>query len=344
MERDPRLRVDGQGRIVVDDMMLVPAGQSRSRTDLLPARTEDASHVLGKLDIPPAPPPMEARDYLPETDVEWVIDVQFEGKPRLIPQLVSNVIDQARSETLGRCTIYGRDTETGLWTFLISAGGPQAVNQLKFAFKYLDPVDETAAPVQEGVFADRLLQLKERMRRFGDPLVSASLPPTDAVQRAQRLFKLRRDLDMSAVLRLRAPAGKRFDGKQVWDTMLCLGLRWGDMDCFHWDNPSGMGDDSLFSVETTTPPGYFLPEEVAAGRVNVEDLVFVFSVPRSVKPVAVFDSMARAVNYCQTRLGGAVEAEVEGGAPGLRQMIVDVERQLREAGFEPGANATLRLF
>ncbi len=38
------------------------------------------------------------------------------------------------------------------------------------------------------------------------------------------------------------------------DVMLCLGLTWGDMDCFHWDNVSGTGDDYHFSVETSTPP------------------------------------------------------------------------------------------
>jgi cell division protein ZipA len=128
--------------------------------------------------------------------------------------------------------------------------------------------------------------------------------------------------------------------------MLCLGLEWGDMDCFHWPNDSQNGDSYFFSVETSTAPGYFLPEEVAAGRVHVDDLIFVFSVPRCAKPVEVFDGMNRAVAYCKSRLGGSI-VDFDGTSANVsaqRTRIIEVTKKLRSAGFEPGANATLQLF
>lgn len=232
-----------------------------------------------------------------------------------------------------------------MWSFLIAADGPQAVDQLKLAFDYvpLNPDDPLAA---EEVYAQRLAQVRQQLQRFGEPAVTASLTPSEAAARSRLLADLRRRLDMTATLVLQAPRGKRFEGRTVWDVMLCLGLEWGDMDCFHWRNPAELGDDSFFSVETSTPPGYFLPEQVAAGRVQVEDLVFVFSVPRSARPLEVFDGMTRAVEYCQKRLGGTI-ADAEGkpvDVAKLRQQIEQVVGQLRAAGLEPGTHAALRLF
>jgi cell division protein ZipA len=157
---------------------------------------------------------------------------------------------------------------------------------------------------------------------------------------------VKESLDLTAVLILQAPRGKRYDGKQAWDALQCLGLRWGDMDCFHWPNESDVGDDSFFSVETSTSPGYFLPEEVAAGRVRVEDLVFNFSVPRCARPVEVFDAMGRAVEYCRSRLGGTVVDADQNPAnlAALRQQIVSVCDGLAAAGFKPGLSATLQVF
>jgi cell division protein ZipA len=233
----------------------------------------------------------------------------------------------------------------GQWTYLVSSDGPQAVDQVKVAFNYV-PLNPDEEPPGEQQYAQRLEMVRQRMQKFGQATVTASLPPQEAAERSRALSKLREQLDMSAVLILQAPRGKRFDGKKIWDVMLCLGLEWGDMDCFHWRNESNLGDDAFFSVETTTEPGYFLPEDIAAGEVQVEDLVFVFSVPRSARPVEVFDAMTRAVEYCRKRLGGKiVDPDGDPLQPAeLREQIEEVMRELRAAGFAPGVGATLQLF
>ena len=145
---------------------------------------------------------------------------------------------------------------------------------------------------------------------------------------------------------LTAPEGRSYEGREIWDVMLCLGLHWGDMDIFHWDNQSDAGDDFLFSVWTSTSPGYFFPEQVAAGRVHVRDFVFGFSLPRSGDPHSVFTSMMQAVKYAQKRLGGKITdgdgLPVDEQAT-LRQIDAMVE-QMKKAGFAPGEGSTLRVF
>ena len=118
------------------------------------------------------------------------------------------------------------------------------------------------------------------------------------------------------------------------------------MDCFHWDNPTRVGDDYFFSVMTSTEPGYFLPEQIAAGRVAVEDLIFNYSIPRCANPEAVFSRILAAAGYAQKRLGGTLGTE--DGLPldeaETRGEIRAVVAELAEAGFPPGSAHALQQF
>jgi cell division protein ZipA len=60
----------------------------------------------------------------------------------------------------------------------------------------------------------------------------------------------------------------------------------------------------LLSVWTSSEPGYFLPEEIAVGNVQTSDLIFGFSIPRSIAPEEVFTVMCNITDYAQKRLGG----------------------------------------
>jgi cell division protein ZipA len=118
------------------------------------------------------------------------------------------------------------------------------------------------------------------------------------------------------------------------------------MDIFHWANASDQGDDSFFTVWTSTPPGYFLPEEIAADRVRTADLIFGFSIPRNAAPQSVFSSMVKAVEYARQRLGGEILGR-DGRALDIgaaQKEISAIEQRLKAAGFQPGAGSTLYLF
>ena len=257
---------------------------------------------------------------------------------------VAKLFDAAWRNKFGRITIFGRDAETGLWTYLLSADGPAAVTDVEIAWDYC--AFDAEKPASAMMYVQRLDDVTRQLTKLGGCDVKASLPANEASRRAAELFALKEKFDQTAVLVLAAPEGKEFSGRDVWDVMLCLGLPWGDMDCFHWANDAGVGDDAFFSVETSTPPGYFFPEAIADGSMNPEDLVFNFSIPRSAEPVKVFDAMARAVQYCQRRMGGRI-LTTEGAPADLaeaRQAVVEIAQKLRVAGLVPGTGAALRLF
>ena len=330
-------------------LYLAPASASEARaTAVLPAKgSEDVSHLLGKIELTPLAKVAPGKEeYLPSENVDWVLTAKFDGDPRLDPKTVSGLFDEVWRKKHGSFSSYGRAADNGCWTFLLSVDGPAAITELKLAWDYVDPLNPDVAIPIESVFKQRMDEVGNKLNSLSKCKISATLTPVAAVTRAKALKELKATCNVSAILILKAPTGQRFDGLLIWDVMLCLGLKWGDMDCFHWENPSREGDDFFFSVETSTPPGYFLPEQIAAGRVKVDDLVFVFSVPRSCEPTKVFDSMSKAIEYCQRRLKGNITDE--NGRPAdltkIKDRISNIERRLREAGFEPGRNGTLRLF
>jgi cell division protein ZipA len=329
-----------------EEIHFARAEESRARGDaVLPhGPSEDAGHVLGSLDVPRETGYDPDGDFLPNETVEWVVHVTFAGDPALRSAAVMERVERELKKHYTGLTIHGFDPAQKRWTYVVPSE-PIAVTRLQLSWRY-EPIDEDDPLATLGDFRDRLRGVTAAVSPLGDASVTAPVKPEDAVKRAQHLRDLHQRLDRPAGLLLAAPDGQPFDGRKVWDVLASLGLEWGDMDYFHWKNEGGVGDDAFFSVSTSTSPGYFLPEEVIAGRVQVEDLIFHFSIPRTHAPVAVFDALGRAAAYAQKRLGGTLHDE--GGEPAkleaARAEVDRVARELAAAGFVPGSEAALRLF
>ena len=175
--------------------------------------------------------------------------------------------------------------------------------------------------------------------------VHPSTSPDEAAKRSSHLLELVGSCDACADVVLAANTKAGFEGKAIWDVMLSLGLGWGDMDLFHWENPGIPGDDHLFSVWTSTPPGYFFPESIAQGKVRTTDLIFGFSVPRTWQPDTVLDSMLQAVQYAKRRLGGIV-LDSNGSEFSERVLKAEIQKTvmtMTDAGFPPGSYEALYL-
>ena len=343
-ERDP------MNEDPLDGLYFSTDSETRARVDrVLPSEgSEDARHVLGDWK-----PDMEVEDneqngYQPETSVDWVIDVEFPEGKAVDAWELANVFNKKLDEAFVSADLYGIDAKTGLWTYLIAADGPEKVTGLKIAYDYCSSWDDE---FELATIADYEARLKAAERtaleHIGPCRITHSLPPSEAVQRAQKLSGLNDNYDKYVAIYLGADEGKPFQGREIWDVMLCLGLEWGDMDCFHWNNFGGAGDDYFFSVETSTPPGYFLPEQIAAGQLQTADLIFLFSVSRTCQPAEVAKRMEKAVQYCQKRLGGTIRYTLEGeemSASELLEKIGQIESELNELGFPPGSDPALRMF
>lgn len=324
------------------------ASDSKARAaKVLPTKpSRDMTHLLGTIDLPSHTTNSgEGRDYLPNEATEWILDIEWSGSPSLESTQVNKAFAANWKAEYGHATLCGFDPHRKRWTFLQSAIAPKRLNRLKLAIPLFPSEDNPGLPTVEDLRM-REAAGKLRAERFGKAAVTPNIPAEDAVRRAQQLRQLKQTLDLNFDLILAAPSREPFDGLKIWDVMLCLGLRWGDMDLFHWRNPSDQGDDSFFSVWTSTPPGYFLPEEIAVGKVRAQDLVFGFSVPRCARPNQVLESMLRGVGYARERLGGTV-VDAEGRPADFefsRHQVSKVADELAKVGFPPGSENALHLF
>jgi cell division protein ZipA len=240
--------------------------------------------------------------------------------------------------------LFGYSPEEKRWTYVNAGGVPDLYSGLQLAWRLRSLDDD------EPMASDRLGTYLAAARQAGQKLkatiVRPATSPENAARQSVRLLELVESCNSHPVVVLKAVSEKGFDGQVIWDVMLSLGLRWGDMDLFHWENPGIPGDDHLFSVWTSTPPGYFFPEEIAGGRVHTSDLVFGFSVPRTWQPDVVVESMLRAIHYAERRLEGrALDTDgSELSEEGLKKEVRDIAMTLTEAGFPPASDDALYLF
>lgn len=330
-----------------EELFEATASESQARAEaVLPSEgSEDASHLLPTFTNEELSRPAfdEDRDYLPNSKVDWVVHVDFPSKVVLRKAGIGKVFTVDWLNKNDRPTIFGFSPETNRWTYVYAADVPNAFSGLQIAWK-LRSLDNDE-PIPKAQFERYKVTVEKAASTLKAAGVRLDLPPVEAEKRSAVLLELAASCDQGIDVVLQAAEGHAFEGKTIWDVMLCLGLRWGDMDLFHCENPGILGDDHLFSVWTSTPPGYFFPEEIAAGRLQTADIIFGFSIARTFKPEAMFDSMMKAVRYAQKRLGGTL-MNLDGSRfseDAARSEIRNVVTRLTSAGFEPGTDDTLYL-
>lgn len=329
---------------------IVPSSVSEGRvvkTGLPSKGSEDMTHLLR----PPshAMKPRrhgEERDYRPDDKIDWVVDIAFDGAPVLRRSRILELLDKPWLTQNGQPEIYGWSPEDRHWTFLRAGGVSETYTKLAFAWHLFDPLSKKDFSIKAADLLRYKTSLSERLRQLGKASCQENRTADDAERIGKDILTLVSRCNREIAVILTAPEGKSYSGQDIWDVMLCLGLQWGDMDLFHWRNESEIGGDVFFSVWTSTPPGYFLPEEIAAGRTRVRDLVFGFSVPRSCDPVAIYSSMMQVVKYSQGRLGGKI---TDGAGMPLNEKaaleeIRNIIEQMKKTGFAPGEGSTLRVF
>lgn len=331
-----------------EEFVEATASESQARAEaVLPNKgSEDASHLLHQwvVERQRYETAKEDTDYLPNGKVDWVVNLDFAPDVILKKANVKQAFSQSWREKHDYPELFGFSPEEKRWTFVLAGDAPDSYSKLQLAWKLRSLDDD------QPLTSDRLHTYLAAARTAGFKLkatkVQANTPPEEGATRSARLLKLVKSCDSDPLLVLKATKKGSFDGKAIWDVMLSLGLRWGDMDLFHWDNPGIPGDDCLFSVWTSTPPGYFLPEQIARGRVHTDDLVFGFSLARTWQPELVAESMIRAIQYAKRRLGGRILDVHSSESPEvkLKAEIRETVTILTNAGFAPGSAEALYLF
>lgn len=324
---------------------LVTESDSKLRVSrILPSVASEDARSLLTPPIPPSPPieQLPHPDSLPDSRAEWSIRICL-ATPATKATIGRAFPPEWRRDHPG--VVYGRSTEEKRWTFVDATDTPAEYDELIYAVDLVPTWLEPVQPRSETGLRHFLAAVKSAAASLNASEVEAGAP-AETAQRASRLFSLWKKFGREAIVELRAPEGDAFDGRDIWDVMLALGLEWGDGDLFHWRNDSDEGDSVFFSVWTTTEPGYFVPEEIAEDRLTAEDLIFGYSIPRSADPLGVFEQMIKAAHYAQKRLGGELvdhQGRPFDEAP-MREEIEHIAERLRTEGIDPGGDAALRLF
>jgi cell division protein ZipA len=173
------------------------------------------------------------------------------------------------------------------------------------------------------------------------PRTALVIAPPDAPPSAAQRARLSRSVE----LRLMAD-GAPFAARAIWRALMALGLRWGDLDLFHWHDPNTAR--RIFSVHAAGQPGYFLPERAAEGE-RIAGIVLFFEPPLCPAPEAALERLALTVAHLRETLGGIPLA---GDGTPLDSERLDTERArlarqvdaLDALGLWPGSAAAARWF
>jgi cell division protein ZipA len=330
-----------------DGLYASPSSASDERAyALLPEKgSEDVSQLLH---YPPASPQPAATDsakeYFANPHYDWIIQVRPTHplhRHQVLAQFGPQWLAQHKDPQL-----YGRATSNGLWTYLAGADSDSVFSEIAVAWKLFDKRTPTPQPFRTDELTAFQQAVTQQAPALSGCISRVNFSPAQAAAASQQLatFVTTNDLEATIVLK----ADTLFEGRAIWDKMRSLGLHWGDMDLFHWENPDtdAGGDDHLFSVFTSTEPGYFLPEHIAKGELKTTDLVFSFSIPRSNAPQQVLKNMYQAARYCQQKLGGQLVG-ADGQPFNLNaelEKCQKVTQNLAQKKLRPGYDDTLYLF
>ncbi len=310
----------------------------------------DARHLLSPVPLPASSTVQPAPSDAPDESTSFVIEV---SGPRLVPLL-------AIVETLNGDARIALDFPR-LWGRTLG-GAETAPPWFPLPYSPLDALPNADLPlgatafswalsgiVSQGNEAVRELngyrsELEKRFAPFGWG-VTLREAPGDAVARAARLHRIKSRFARAVEMRL-IPHGRPFPSRQVWRSAYALGLTWGEMDLFHWNDP--ISGRRLFTLSSLGQPGYFLPERAAEGE-GIPGLSLGFELPTAPAPLETFDRMAIALDYLRHQLGGKPTASdgAEMDAERLyleREQLEEAVKALINTGISPGSPEAVRYF
>jgi cell division protein ZipA len=319
------------------EIVFVPAGLSQERISKLGLRQSPQQDPgilkVREIRFPSKKVLTHDGNYRASPEIEWIVDIHPPKDFTFRKDKFLEVFDYDwRSKYTSE--FYAHFPSIDKWSFAISGDSPDEFDSLELAVELAGVFDEKELSVNK--LESYISELNLRLKKFGTNFdVVPREFPQNACVRSSNLKKFQRGLESEIIVVLKS--NNHFKSLEFWNTLVEVGLKWGDGDLFHWENDSGIGDDNFFDVWTTTAPGYFLPEEVAATTCKPKDLIFGFSVPRSADPERVFEMMIEAMEYCQKRLGGVLLDQTE-----IRSIRTSISMRFNEQ-YQEWANNTLNL-
>lgn len=330
--------------VVIGDLVLVPSGQTDVRAKMALPGTRELEPLLYlvpppiDLDLVKSPNQDLMRDYGPNPVAEWALT--FEAtEPFDCTGLAESL--HATHERFGRPTYYVRTPE-GRITYLSSSDAPPRGVALIPAWS----LGSWAKPDAGKIFAGAQA-LAATLSKQSESFVTPEISFQSLEKQMGHAAEIASIFPKSARIVAAHPDSGFWDGREVWNLLHRLGLRWGDMDCFQWVDPTYQTDYLIWVEVDDGDLGYALPERIATGSQHFRAIRFSFEIPRSPAPTHVLEQLLRVSSVCQQALGCTLTAclddETVLGPADLHEGVLKVEKALATLGLKPGSDSVCQL-
>ena len=331
-------------KLQIGDLKLVPSGQTAKRAENALPGTNDLKPIV-EIVPPPmnsdsvnSPGPDQKQNCGPSPIAEW--SLIFEANEKFDCAALAKIL-RSRHEEFCRPMHHVRTPE-GQVTYLSSADAPSYGVALIPAWS----LGEWANPDKDTIFAGaQILEtvLAELPEGFQSPEISFDV----LRQQLDQASKISMIEPRSVQIVAHHPEGKFWDGREIWVLLHQLGLKWGDMDCFQWADPTDQTDYLIWVEVDDGDLGYALPERIAAGQQNFRAIKFSFDIARSPAPEHVLDQLKIMTAACQKELSCDLAAFLDEkavtGSEELREGVLKVVKYLDSLGIKAGSDSVCRL-
>ena len=132
------------------------------------------------------------------------------------------------------------------------------------------------------------------------------------------------------VLNITAKPGEPFEGTLLHTQLLRHGLRYGDMQIFHYMEQTPKGQQIIFSAANLIEPGTLDPSQMEEMRTR--GICLFLSLPGPLRPLQAFDRMLITAKNIAQQLGGDLRDETRSimtqqTIQHTRQRVIDYERK-----------------
>ncbi|WP_109314972.1 cell division protein ZipA C-terminal FtsZ-binding domain-containing protein [Pseudovibrio ascidiaceicola] len=324
----------------IGDLEVVPSSLSGERIEKAIPGTANLPRIIDLIP-PPITRPQELTDQpLEDQNVEpnWNIDIisRFKACEVFLCKALQSALEENPPSLVLTPEFYVV-TPKGIKTYLSSSNAPPEgieliVSWSPHQFSNTSPETILKEQVALNVFLTSL--------PFG--FSSSCLSEEEILKKFERVEAIN-DLTPDYVSITAYPdANQPFDGKEIWNLLHAMGFKWGDMDCFQWEDPTGQTDYLIWVEPNDGKIGYVLPELVASGEQNFTEVTFSITPPQTPSAVHVFDQLMRAVNTFQKEtdcnLTAKIDDELADSPDELREAIVELCAELEEMNLKSGCD------
>lgn len=281
--------------------------------------------------------------YKANGETEWVIDLYCLDKTVITNKDLQKIFDKEWEEVYPSY-LYGFSNMEKKWILTYAADSLDTFDSLQVGVSLINTYIGKNTNAGPALLDNYVHALNARMEGYPAKLKLVTKESSAmAMQRAQVLVSIYNTFNKEASVSLQTKKG--FRGNEVWQVLQRAGLNWNSDYLFEWTNNSASGGYNHFIVETSTDPGYF-SQELNEKGMRPKNLIFKFSIPRSVDPEHVFDNMIRTALYCQSELGGElVNVYMQPlDTSAERRSITTIVKQLKQQGVVPGSEKALEIF